>query len=64
MWQAGYAKEPFDLKLFVLRSAKLVHWILVSAVIGALCIGGGYFLKNVIIERKIPYVVITRIMLV
>ena len=25
--------------------------------IGALCIGGGYYLKNVIIERKIPYVV-------
>ena len=55
MWQAGYAKEPFDLKLFVLRSAKLIHWILISAVIGALSIGGIYYLKNVTLGGQIPY---------
>lgn len=61
MWQAGYAKEPFDLKLFVLRSAKLVHWILISAVIGALSIGGIYYLKNVTLGGKIPYEVIQKL---
>ena len=61
MWQckyAGkYAKEPFDLKLFVLHGLKMVKWILLSAFIGALCIGGGYYLKNVTFGGQIPYVI-------
>ncbi len=61
MWQckyAGkYAKEPFDLKLFVLHGLKLVKWVLLSAFIGALCIGGGYYLKNVTFGGQIPYVI-------
>ncbi len=57
MWQFKYAKEPFDLKLFVLQSIKMVKWIILSAVIGALCIGGGYYLKNVTLGGRIPYVV-------
>lgn len=57
MWQCQYAKEPFDLKLFVLRSVKLLKWILLSAVLGAVLIGGIYYLKNVTFQGKIPYVV-------
>ena len=40
MWQCKYAKEPFDLKLFVLHMMKMVKWIILSAVMGAVCIGG------------------------
>lgn len=57
MWQCNYAKEPFDLKLFILQSIKRLKWIVLSALIGALCIGGIYYLKNVTFGGRIPYVV-------
>ncbi len=55
MWQCRYAKEPFDLKLFVLRCIDEIKWILIGALAGALCIGGIYYLKNVTFGGRIPY---------
>ena len=43
MWQGKFAKEPFDLKLFVLRCIDNIKWILFGALAGALCIGGAYY---------------------
>ena len=57
MWQNRYAKEPFDLKLFVLHGLKMMKWIVLSAIIGAVCIGGGYYLKKVTFGGHIPYVI-------
>ncbi len=57
MWQCEYAKEPFDLKLFVLRCMRGVKWILLACVLGAVCIGGIYYLRNVTFGGKIPYMV-------
>ena len=57
MWQCKYAKEPFDLKLFVLRCIDMVKWIFWGTLAGALCIGGIYYLKNVTFGGQIPYVI-------
>ena len=55
MWQCAYAKEPFDLRLFVLRSIRKWKWILLGIVAGVVLIGGGYYLKNVTFGGRIPY---------
>ena len=55
MWQGKFAKEPFDLKLFVLRCIDNIKWILFGALAGALCIGGAYYLTNVTFGGRIPY---------
>ncbi len=60
MWECRYAKEPFDLRLFVLRSLGNLKWILLAAVLGTLLIGGGYYLKNVTFGGRIPYQVTTK----
>lgn len=57
MWQFAHGKEPFDLKLFVLQSIKKIKWILVGMLIGALCVGGIYYVTKVMLGGKIPYVV-------
>lgn len=57
MLQAGYAKEPFDLKLFVLRCMSKLQWIILCAAMGALIIGGIYYVKNVTFGGRIPYVI-------
>ena len=61
MWQNRYAKEPFDLKLFVLHGLKMMKWIVLSAIIGAVCIGGGYYLKKVTFGGHIPYVITNKL---
>ena len=55
MWQCAYAKEPFDLRLFVLQSIRRWKWILLGVIAGIILIGGGYYLKNVTFGGKIPY---------
>lgn len=55
MWQCAYAKEPFDLRLFVLRSIRKWKWILLGILAGVVLIGGGYYLKNVTFGGRIPY---------
>lgn len=57
MWQCAYAKEPFDLRLFVLQSIRRWKWILLGVMAGMIIIGGGYYLKNVSFGGKIPYTV-------
>lgn len=44
MWEWSYAKEPFDMKLFVIRFMKNIWIPIVAALLGAAIIGGGYFL--------------------
>ena len=55
MWQCAYAKEPFDLRLFVLQSIRRWKWILLGIIAGMILIGGGYYLKNVTFGGRIPY---------
>ena len=55
MWQGRFAKEPFDLKLFVLRCIDNVKWIFFGALASAICIGGIYYLSNVTFGGSIPY---------
>lgn len=55
MWQSRFAKEPFDLKLFVLRCIDNIKWIFFGALAGAICIGGIYYLTNVTFGGRIPY---------
>lgn len=44
MWEWNYAKEPFDMKLLVLRLVKNIRIPVIAALLGAAIIGGGYFL--------------------
>lgn len=60
MWQCAYAKEPFDLRLFVLQSGRRWKWLLLGTILGMLLIGGGYYLKNVSFGGQIPYRVVNK----
>ncbi len=55
-----YAKEPFDTKLFVLRFIKKIHWVLIGMLIGAVLIGGGYYLKKVVFGGPVEYEITTK----
>lgn len=55
-----YAKEPFDTKLFVLRFIKKIHWVLMGMLIGALLIGGGYYVKKVVFGGTAEYEITTK----
>lgn len=55
MWQCQYAKEPFDLKLFMLRCMRNIKWVILACIAGAVCIGGIYYLANVTFGGRIPY---------
>ncbi|MBQ8822379.1 MAG: hypothetical protein IJZ82_07025 [Lachnospiraceae bacterium] len=60
MWQCSYAKEPFDLRLFVLQSIRRWKWLLLGMVAGTLLIGGGYYLSKVTFCGRLPYEVISK----
>ncbi len=55
MWEAKYAKEPFDLKLVVLCFAKKIWIPILAAFIGAAVFGGGYFVKNVVFGGPVTF---------
>ncbi|MCM1568140.1 MAG: hypothetical protein NC081_01685 [Roseburia sp.] len=55
MWKGSYGKEPFDLRLTLLRMLKRIHWILLYILIGTLLLGGGYYIKNVIFRPERTY---------
>ena len=47
MWECNYGKEPLDIRLLVLRFLRKSPLILAAALLGALCVGGPYFLVKV-----------------
>lgn len=55
MWQCNYAKEPFDMRLFVLLCIRRIWIVLAGAVAGLALVGGIYYLKNVTLGGVIPY---------
>jgi len=60
VWHCKYAKEPFNLRLFALRCIQNAKWIVLAIVLGALVIGGGYYLKNVTFAGPLSYKVVTK----
>lgn len=60
MWQCSYAKEPFDVRLFAIRCIQKWKVVLISTIVGAVLLGGGYYAKNVMLAGKLPYTVINK----
>jgi capsular polysaccharide biosynthesis protein len=55
MFEAQYAKEPFDLRLTILRLIRNFHIILLVTILGTLVFGGGYYVKNVLLMTAHSY---------
>jgi len=55
MWEGSYGKEPFDLRLTVLRFLRNLGKIVVLTLVGTLIFGGGYYVKNVLLGPKPQY---------
>lgn len=55
MLECSYGKEPFDLRLTVLRLIRNLDGILVFTLAGTLLFGGGYYVKNVIFRGEVQY---------
>lgn len=55
MWEAGYGKEPFDLRLTALRMLRNLHKIIGVTLVGTLLFGGGYYVKNVMFRGDNSY---------
>ncbi len=49
MFEAQYGREPFDLRLTVLRLIRRLHIIVMATVLGTVVFGGGYYVKNVML---------------
>lgn len=54
-----YAKEPFDTRLFVLLFIKKLWLVISVSLLGALLLGGGYFLKKVVFGGPVEYEITT-----
>lgn len=52
MWTG---KEPFDLRLTVLRMIRNLHIIVGITLLGVLLFGGGYYVKNVLLNQDTTY---------
>lgn len=59
MWECKYGKEPLNTRLFVLRLLKKVPVILLAALLGAVCVGGPYFLTKVTFGPAKEYEAVT-----
>ncbi len=55
MWEGSYGKEPFDLRLTVLRLIRNLDKILALTIVGTLLFGGGYYVKNVLLRPEPEY---------
>lgn len=55
MLQGSYGKEPFDLRLTVLRLLRQMHIIIAVTVLGVAVFGGGYYVKNVLLRGEKQY---------
>lgn len=53
--EVSYGKEPFDLRLTVLRLCRNLWKILAVTVVGTLLSGGGYYVKNVLLQPDPGY---------
>lgn len=52
LWKGYYGKEPFDLRLTVLRMLYRLPLIAVVTFLGVLVFGGGYYVKNVLLRSQ------------
>lgn len=55
MWEGSYGKEPFDLRLTVLRLIACLDRVLAFTLAGTLLFGGGYYVKNVLLRPEKQY---------
>ena len=55
MWEGSYGKEPFDLRLTALRLLASMDKVLVFTLVGTLLLGGGYYMKNVLMRPAKQY---------
>ncbi len=55
MWEGSYGREPFDLRLTVLRLAACLDKVLVFTLAGTLLFGGWYYVKNVLLRPETMY---------
>lgn len=55
MLEGSYGKEPFDLRLTVLRLIRNMDRIFALTVVGTLLFGGGYYVKNVLLRPAPVY---------
>lgn len=55
MYQLNFAKEPFDSKLFFLCFMKRIWIVICAALVGVLVIGGGNYLKKVVLAGPVKY---------
>jgi capsular polysaccharide biosynthesis protein len=55
MFEAQYAKEPFDLRLTILRLIRNIHIILLVTAAGMIIFGGGYYVKNILLVKEHTY---------
>lgn len=55
MLQGSYGKEPFDLRLTVLRLLGKLHIIIGVTALGVLLFAGGYYVKNVVLQGETLY---------
>ena len=53
--EVSYGKEPFDLRLMCLRLCRNLWKILAVTVVGTLLFGGGYYVKNVVLQPDPGY---------
>ncbi len=53
--EASYGKEPFDLRLAVLCLCRNLWKILAVTVLGTVLFGGGYYVKNVLLQPRSGY---------
>lgn len=53
--EASYGKEPFDLRLAILCLCRNLWKILAVTVLGTVLFGGGYYVKNVLLQPEPGY---------
>ena len=51
-WKGHYGREPFDLRLTVLRMLHRLPLIALVTVLGTAAFGGGYYVKNVLLRDQ------------
>ncbi len=58
MWECNFENEPVDFKLLGLRFLRKIWILFLGILLGVLLIGGGYFLKKVVLAPEKEYQVI------